>query len=210
MKNKKLQIEYAKTQNLNNSYNSRFTMEELKECLRTLPAEKVTGNDDIHNKFLKNLPEHKIAELLRLVNKSYRLGEIPKDWKKSLIIPIPKAGKDLSEPASYRPISLLSCVSKVIEKLVNTRLSWYLETHNKLSHTQCGFRKRRSTEDILTQIEHQIRSCLVNRKDTVSVFFDLQQAFDTVSHGHLLYKLAAAGIEGNMLLWIHEFLSERT
>ena len=206
----KNQIEVAKTKNLNSNYNSRFTMEELKECLRTLPSEKVTGDDDIHNKFLKNLPEHKITELLRLINKSYRLGEVPKDWKKSLVIHIPKAGKDLSEPSSYRPISLLSCVSKVIEKLVNTRLSWHLETKNKLSHTQCGFRKRRSTEDILTRLEHQVRSCLVNRKVTISIFFDLQQAFDTVSHEHLLFKLASAGIEGNMLLWIQEFLTERT
>ena len=77
----KLKIEQAKTLNINNSYNTRFTMEELRECLRTLPSEKVTGADDIHNKFLKNLPEHKMVELLRLINKSYRLGEIPKDWK---------------------------------------------------------------------------------------------------------------------------------
>ena len=76
-----LKISQAKTKNINAEYNSRFTMEELRECIRTLPAEKVTGDDEIHNKFLKNLPEHKMVELLRLTNKSFRLGEIPKSWK---------------------------------------------------------------------------------------------------------------------------------
>ena len=151
-----------------------------------------------------------MTELLRLANRSFRTAEIPSNWKKSLVIPIPKAGKDLTDPGSYRPISLLSCVGKVVEKLVNTRLNWFLETQNKFSTTQCGFRKRRSTEDLLVRLEHQIRSCLVNRQVTISLFFDLQQAFDSVSHDHLIFKLAEAGVEGNMLAWIQEFLKDRT
>ena len=84
-----------------------------------------------------------------------------------------------------------------------------LETGNKLSTIQCGFRKRRSTEDLLVRLEHQVRSSLVNRQITITVFFDLKQAFDSVSHEHLLFKLAKAGINGNMLSWIEEFLHNR-
>ena len=199
----------AKARNKNLNENSRFTMRELKACIKSLPSDKSTGEDEIHNKFLKNLPKNKLTELLRLANKSFRKTEIPNSWKHSLIIPILKHGKDPAKPDSYRPISLLSCVGKVVEKMVSTRLSWLLETRNKLSPTQCGFRKRRSTEDLLVRLDHQVRSTLVNRQVTLTVFFDLQQAFDSVSHEHLLYKLANSGVDGNTLSWIEEFLSDR-
>ena len=94
--------------------------------------------------------------------------------------------------------------------MVNTRLTWILEKEDKLSKTQCGFRKLRSTEDLLVKLEHQVRTCLVNRKVAFTVFFDLKQAYDTISHQHLLYKLAKIGIKGNMLRWIEEFLQNRT
>ena len=149
-------------------------------------------------------------ELLRLANISWRKSEIPQSWKHALIIPIHKTGKEPKNPESYRPISLLSCVGKVIEKMVNNRLTWILETGNKLSETQCGFRKLRSTEDLLVKLEHQIRSCLVNRKVTLTVFFDLKNAYDTVSHKHLLLKLVGAGVKGNMVSWIEEFLRDRS
>ena len=136
--------------------------------------------------------------------------EILKGWNESLIIPIPKAGKDHSNPNSYRPISLLSCISKVAEKMVNTRLAWFLEEGNLLSPTQCGFRKRRSTEDLLVRLEHQIRASIVNRKVTISVFFDLERAFDTISHEHLIHKLATAGTEGTMLSMIEQYLKDRS
>ena len=100
----KLRIEEAKNNQQDIDYNARFSMEELQECIRTLPSEKVTGEDEVHNKFLKNLPAHKMTELLRLANKSFRTTDIPNNWKKSLVIPIPKARKDLTDPSSYRPI----------------------------------------------------------------------------------------------------------
>ena len=96
-------------------------------------------------------------------------------------MPIHKQGKDPTEPNSYRPISLLSCVSKVAEKLVNTRLQWHMEKSGSYSPTQAGFRSGRSTEDPLVDLDHQIRSTLVNRKVTIAVFFDLKSAFDTIS-----------------------------
>ncbi|CAL4067567.1 unnamed protein product, partial [Meganyctiphanes norvegica] len=206
----KLTINQAKEESINTDYNKRFSIEELRECIRTLPSEKATGEDDVHNMFLKKMPASKQRELLGLINRSWRTAEIPKSWKSSLIIPIPKPGKDHTNPDSYRPISLLSCISKIAERMVNTRLQWFLEKHNKLSPTQCGFRKRRSTEDPLVRLEHQVRACLINRQVNITVFFDLERAFDTVNHDQLIYKLASAGIKGNMLAWTEKFLKDRT
>ena len=206
----KIIIEQAKVEQLNTAYNKRFSIEELRDSIRSLPSDKATGEDDVHNMFLKKLPVNKEKELLGMINRSWRTTKIPKNWKTSLIVPIPKPGKDHTDPNSYRPISLLSCISKVGEKMINTRLQWFLEKFNILSFSQCGFRKRRSTEDLLVKLEHQVRACLINRKVNVTVFFDLERAFDTISHDHLIYKLAAAGIEGNMLAWLEEFLKDRS
>ena len=203
-------IQEAKIQQANLEINSRFTLEELKESIKSTESNKAAGEDEIINLFLKNLPDHKLGELLSLINKTWRTSEVPITWKNALIMPIPKPGKDLSDPKSYRPISLLSCVGKTVEKMVNTRLTWYLENNTKYSPTQFGFRPGRSTEDLLVKVEHQIRSTLVNRKVSVAVFFDLKNAFDTINHEHILYKLANAGINGNMLRWIESFLKDRT
>ena len=78
------------------------------------------------------------------------------------------------------------------------------------SPTQFGFRPGHSTDDLLVKLDHQIRSTLVNRKVTVAVLFDLKNAFDTINHKHILYKLTKTGIHGNMLCWIEEFLKNRT
>ena len=203
-------IAEAKNDGIGIDFNTRFTPKELKESLESLPSNKATGEDDIHNTFLKNLPEVKQQELLGIINKSWRTNKIPNTWTNSLIIPIPKQGKDLTKPQSYRPISLLSCASKVMEKMINTRLNWFLEKTSGYSDTQCGFRKQRSTEDLLIKIEHEVRASLVNKKVTMAIFFDLKQAFDTISHDQLLIKLTRAGVKGNMLGWLESFLKQRT
>ncbi|CAL4072958.1 unnamed protein product [Meganyctiphanes norvegica] len=192
------------------AYNQPFTLHELNDSLNSLKSGKAMGDDEIQNEFLKHLPEHKKIDLLKLINQSWMESKIPHTWKHSLILPIPKEDKEPTNPDSYRPISLTSCISKAAEKMVNNRLVWQLETTNKFSPTQSGFRKGRSAEDLIINLEHQIRSCLVNRRVNVTVFFDLKQAFDTVSHNHLLLKLAESGIKGRLLRWIQQFLKNRT
>ena len=146
-------------------------MRELVECIKSLKNNKTAGEDEIMNNFLKNLPDFKMTELLSLVNKSWCTSKVPTNWKNSLIIPNYKPGKEASDPKSYRPISLLSCVAKVAEKMVNTRLQWHMERNGLHSPTKFGFRPGHSTEDLLVKLDHQIRSTLVNCKVTVAVFF---------------------------------------
>ena len=110
--------------------NSAFSMQELKECINSLQTDKSMGDDDIHNSFLKNLPDTKMNELLELINLTWEKSEIPSQWKKSLIIPILKDGKEPDLPDSYRPVALISCISKVAEKMISNRLMWQLEHEN--------------------------------------------------------------------------------
>ena len=128
------------------SYNARFVLKEIKDTIHHLNANKSCGADYVHNQFLIHLPETKIMQLLGIFNRIWRSGDIPTEWKLGLIIPILKPGKDPLLPGSYRPISLLSCLSKLMEKMVYDRLIYILETRNLLSPTQFGFRIRRCTE----------------------------------------------------------------
>lgn len=200
----------AKGSTSENNFNTRFTMEELKTNIRDLPGDKATGEDDVHNQFLKKMPDHTLVELLGLINRSWRKGEVPSAWKHSLVIPILKSGKPVSDPDSYRPVSLISCVSKLMEKMVASRLYWQLEKDETFRKHQSGFRKGRSTEDLILKLEHTVRSSLVNRQISIAVFFDLKQAFDNINQDLLLYKLANSGIKGRMFCWIEQFLKNRT
>ena len=192
------------------NYNTRFTMKELQECLKDIPPDKATGDDEVHNSFLKNLPEHTLRELLGLINRSWRSGVVPSSWRHSLVIPILKSGKSPSDPNAYRPVSLISCISKVVEKMIARRLSWQLEKSNIFSDTQSGFRKGRSTEDLILKLEHEVRASLVNKQISLAVFFDLKQAFDNVNINLLLLKTARTGIKGRLLCWLEQFLKNRT
>ncbi|CAL4119858.1 unnamed protein product [Meganyctiphanes norvegica] len=87
-------IQAAKDQQSEEDFNSRFTMNELKECINSLENNKAAGEDEIMNNFLKNLPSHKMTELLSLINKSWRTSEIPTSWKNALILPIHKPGRN--------------------------------------------------------------------------------------------------------------------
>ncbi|XP_045101462.1 uncharacterized protein LOC123498421 [Portunus trituberculatus] len=108
---------------------------------------------------------------------------------------------------AYRPISLLSCIGKLLERLVNTRLTWWLEANNKLAEEQCGFRPHRSTLDVLGQIEYHICDTYRQRQVMMALFLDLEGAFDSAPHEGILYKLALMGITGTTLAWVRDFLT---
>ena len=94
------------------------------------------------------------------------------------MIPILKKGKDPKQAASYRPISLTSCVGKTMERVVNQRLKWYLETNDLLAPEQAGFRQFRATEDQTTYLAQEIEDALQEKKVTRVAWIDLQRAAD--------------------------------
>ena len=152
------------------SYNGDFTMVELEEAL-TDTKDTSPGPDRIPYEILKQLPGTYKEKMLKLFNLIWRQGTYPSQWREALVIPIPKQGKDLKLPSSYRPISLTCCLSKVLEKMINNRLTWVLESRNLLSNIQTGFRKNRSTTDQLVLLEQAIKNALAIRKHLIAVFF---------------------------------------
>merc|ERR1712035_105412 len=122
---------------------------------------------------------------------------------------IPKPGKDHLQATNYRPISLTSCLCKVLEKMVNVRLMWYLERGNHLSSVKYGFRKLRSTSDALLSLESSICEAFSTKQHHVTVFFYLEKAYDTAWRHGILLSLYEFGLRGRLAVFIRKFLCNR-
>ena len=136
-----------KSQN-NEIYNKDFNLDELVEIIQ-LSHDSAMGPDEIHYQILKHIPDTSLETLLNIFNYIWTTGKFPDDWQYATIIPIPKPGKDPAEPNNYRPIPLTSCLCKTLERMINKRLTWFLESDNHISRFQSGFRSDRSTTDNL-------------------------------------------------------------
>jgi hypothetical protein len=151
-----------------------------------------------------------IAEPLRYIfNLSFSKGIVPRQFKVAKVIPIFKSG-DKSSADNYRPISLLCSFSKILEKIMAGRLTSYLEENKILSEHQFGFRKGHATEHPMVLFLNKIAEAINNKDATISIFCDLQKAFDTCDHKIMMKKLLNIGIIGCELEWFSSYLSHRT
>ena len=187
-----------------------FTMTELKKVMKKLKKCRSPGPDRIHNEMLINLGPIGKQTILRLVNLTLQKGEIPRIWKNAIITPILKKGKSPEDLGSYRPISLTSSLGKIAERMINTRLYWYLEESGFINKNQAGFRAGFRTEDQLFRLSQRILDGFQRKEHTTAVFVDLQQAYDRVWRKGLLLKMRDAGIHGKLYNWIKYFLVDRT
>ncbi len=146
-----------------------------------------------------------IRPLKYIINLSFNTGSFPDKMKVAKIIPCFKTG-DRHSLTNYRPISLLSQFSKILEKLFVKKLDNFLEKHSLINDNQFGFRSTRSTAMALMKITEDITTELENKNHTVGVFIDLKKAFDTLDHGILISKLQTYGIRGVVLNWIISYL----
>ena len=187
-----------------------FVMEELEGALKGMQNGRSPGPDNITNDMLAHLGTQAKKKLLGLFNTSWKTGLIPSIWKKAILIPILKAGKPRNKGNSYRPISLTSCMCKLMERMVNKRLTWYLERNKILMDEQAGFRQFRSTEDQIAYIAQTIEDGYQRQQHTATVWVDMEKAFDKVWKKGLVLQLMQAGVSHNMLKWIQKYLSQRT
>ena len=179
----------------------------LRKILK-LKSNKGLGPDNISPKLIKDSAEVIAPYLSYILNLSLSEGKFPDDWKSARVCPIYKSGKR-DECANYRPISILSAISKIFEKLVFEQLSRYLTTNKILTDYQSGFRKGFSTCFSLLRTTNE---WLVNMdKGLINgvVFLDLKKAFDTVDHDILIKKLEFYGIKNNTLRWFILYLSHK-
>ena len=189
--------------------NQTFTLHELKQTLMHT-KNTAPGGDKITYLMLKHLPPNFTNIILHFYNQLFTNNQFPTSWSNAIVIPIPKPNKDPQEPDSYRPISLTSHLCKTFEKMLNTRLRWFLDKQGKLDPAQSGFRPGRSTIDNLVQLETKVLTGIANNKYTGAVFIDISKAFDLVWHDGLIYKLRHQfHITGNALCFIRSFLTGR-
>ena len=187
-----------------------MTAKEIGKLVKGLDSTKATGSDGISEVVLKNISPELSPLLGKLSNCCLKEKCFPNIWKLSSVCPVFKIAGERSSPSQYRPISLLSVISKLLEAVINQRVLAHLSKNNLLSDKQYGFRSSRSTADALTVFTHRISQALYVNRDVRAVALDISKAFDKVRHKGLLLKLACYGISGNLLAVIESFLSNRS
>ncbi len=190
-------------------YNQPIQMHELRTSIMSMRSSSA-GPDQIHIDMIKNLTDNQLKYLLTLYNTIWSTHVIPALWLEAHIIPILKTNKDITEPSSYRPISLTSVLCKILEKILTKRLNWYLEKNECLDPQQNGFRQKRCTIDNLVRLQQEIQDGFTLNQSTLCVFFDLEKAFDRISRAAILDTLQKWKFRGNLPRFIQSFLSNRT
>jgi ribonuclease HI len=189
-------------------YNSPITEQQLLQELNSI-NESAPGPDGIHYSMLANLGETGRKFLLEILNDIFDTGKLPESWKLAHVIPIPKEGKDPLQQDSYRPIALTSCICKLLERILNRRLMWFLESNNLLHLVQTGFREGMSTIDNLVTLENEIHKVFLRNEFLLTIFFDLAKAYDTCWRYLILQELHKAGMRGKLPILIEDFVTDR-
>ena len=186
-----------------------ITPKMVKKAISNLDSSKASGPDGIPVVVLKNCEPELSFILTDLFNLCLKESCFPDCWKVSSVVPVFKNVGERSDPKNYRPVSLLSVVSKVFEKLINDKLVRHLESVGLFSDFQYGFRSSRSTADLLTVVTERIARTLNLSGATRAIALDISKAFDRVWHNGLLHKLRAYGVTDGIFQIISSFLSGR-
>jgi len=184
-----------------------LSTKDIRNIIKSLNTKNSHGYDKVSTKLLKLSPPFILNPLTHICNKSLALGIFPDHLKYSEIKPLFKKGdKHIS---NYRPISMLSSFSKVLEKAVYIQLYKHCSKHNILVDEQFGFRNKLATTDAIFQLINEVQIALNEKIIVVGIFCDLENAFDSINHDILISKLNFYGAEGKTLLWVKSYLSNR-
>ena len=166
------------------------------------------GPDEIPAKIMKQVIKDIIKPITHICNISITTGVFPQNLKLSKITPIHKQGSK-QNIGNYRPISILNCFSKILEKLILNRFEDFFIYHNTLIPNQHGFTRSKSTTSAILQLTDYVLKQFDSRKYVIGIFLDFKKAFDTIDHEILLKKMENYGIRGTALKWISSYLSNR-
>ena len=190
-------------------HNISVTPKMVRKVVMSLALSKASGPDCIPVVVLKNCEPELSYILAELFNKCLKESCFPDCWKVSSVLPVFKNVGKRSTARNYRPVSLLSVVSKVFEMFVNNRIVGHLEKCGLFSDFQYGFRSSQSTADLLTIVSDRIARAFNRSGATPAVALDISKAFDRVWHAGLLQKLKSYGISGQIFGLISSFLCNR-
>ena len=167
------------------------------------------GVDGIRMPIIKTSINILAVPLCYIFNSSIAKGSVPNQLKIAKVLPIYKSN-DCHNFSNFRPISILPCFSKILEKVMYKRFMDFLYKFQIINHHQYGFRKNHSTFMAILELVNGIYHGFENNMLTVGVFLDLKKAFDTVNHDILIDKMSFYGFRGNALSWIKSYLGERS
>ena len=181
---------------------------ELGKLIDGLPNKTSSGYDNISNILLKKLKNELLTPLTLVFNQSLQQGIFPDAMKIAEVIPLYK-GKERYLESNYRPISLLTTMSKILEKIVCNRVYDFLTRTGQIVPTQYGFREGHSCDNAVSHLVGKVLKNQENKMDTVAIYLDLSKAFDTLDHNIVLEKMYQYGIRGETYNWFKSYLSNR-
>ncbi|CAJ1069817.1 hypothetical protein Bbelb_118400 [Xyrichtys novacula] len=186
-----------------------FRPKDVRNILRKLDPGKATGPDEIPTRVLKECTAELASPLCHLFQLLFSRGLFPDQWKTARVIPIHKRDSK-SDPSKYRPISLLSVISKVMESSVHKQLQGFLLRHDLISNKQYGFRPNHSTADLLTVLSQTWNNILDKGGEVYAVALDIKGTFEQVWHNVLCAKLSSKGVTGRLHVWLQNYLQARS
>lgn len=181
---------------------------EVLAVIQSLKPKLSCGIDDIPPKVVTYCAKQLACPLVSIINKSFTYSQFPSALKISKIYPKHKKG-ETTKAENFRPISLLSTFSKIIEKITLLRMLQYLENHNLITKNQHGFLKGRSTITAINSLVESVTDQLENHKYVSAVLLDYSKAFDCLGHNLILQKLSTLGIQGKANDWVASYLKGR-
>ena len=181
---------------------------EIINIVKSGNSSKSSGVDNIDPYVVQKMIPQIANQLAHVFNKSLQTGIVPDKLKIAKVIPLYK-NDNLEQFKKYRPISILPCFSKIIERIMYNRLYRFLTKHNIISEKQYGFIKKHATYMALIDLVDKISSNFDEKKNAVGVFLDLSKAFDTIDHTILINKRQCYGVRGSACNWFVSYLQNR-
>jgi len=193
-----------------NSIREKFISQKtLVHVIRTTNNKKSSGPDTIPNCILRKLDKFNVQSLRILFNHCINVGYFPVSWRQANIVPVVKPRKSPKDPSNYRPISLLSNISKLFEQCLLLKLEDGIVDKKITKDFQMGFKKHHSTLHPLLYFSSHVANSLNKRLATIATFIDIKKAFDSVYTNGLLHKMIRYGIDFNLVNILQSYLSDR-